>query len=416
MVWGGNDNAVQKWVKQLTENDPNLTSLHILSVRRLSEQDLVSIFAAIANNTVLQEFSCSGQKLTTKSCEQLCSTLKANSTLKKINVGSQELGQDTSLFGLICQGLAENQGLTHFDVENKALTDECIDILCRHLINNKTLQSLNLARNKLADNAAESLKRILGQEQHSLKELILFGNAIGPAGARALSSSLHLEYLDLSNNPLGEGAAELINPQATKLQVLKLNGVATEPHGNAIIQAMAERPSNLRHIELNENHIDSTPFKDLTDLGCVEELHLRDNKIDDEGIASLAEHLAQRSWERLELGDNAISHRGFGLLLNTSVKHIGLFNNKVNSFPDDLPSFLESGVVSLDLGCNQISVQDLNIMVDVILANGVPKLRVLEMGGNAKETETEQWSAAIERLTQGRPAINVAWRRYMEER
>ncbi|KAG1232819.1 hypothetical protein G6F68_019094 [Rhizopus microsporus] len=121
MVWGGNDSAVDNWVKQLESNDPKLVSLHILSFRRVSTKDLERIFKAIAHNTVLSELYISGHVLDVDSADQLSESLTLNETLKTLNLGNATFGKDPNVFGLFCEGLAANEGLVKLDLENKGL-------------------------------------------------------------------------------------------------------------------------------------------------------------------------------------------------------------------------------------------------------------------------------------------------------
>lgn len=439
MVWGGNDNAVQKWIKQLQDNDPSLKTLHILSMRRLSQSDFQSIFGALAHNTTLKELYCSGHALDIETMEQLSEALTLNDTLESLNIGTSSLGENKQLLSIFCEGLAVNEGLRHLDLENKGLDNDAIALLANSLIKNETLRSLNLARNNMTDEIIEKLNESI----RGLERLSLADNAIGAQGARALQ--LHqLQELDLSNNPLMEGASDLAaklaeNHHLTSLKLVNIttttstqdepqeDDTATTPacseHGNALIaQLTTAMKSNrtLTHLWVDQNGIESSAVE-LKDLckGNLIELRMRDNKIDDQGAASLAEGIMQDNnnctLEHLDLGSNAIGYEGFGALLNTSIRHLGLFNNNVNGFPESLPGLEESGVEALDIGCNNISITDLEGIVTVLSQQGVPRLRLLEMGGNAKEQDMEAWESAIAKLQEARAEIQVAWKRFMEQ-
>ncbi|KAI9494501.1 hypothetical protein BDB00DRAFT_306423 [Zychaea mexicana] len=405
MVWGGNDNAVQKWVKQLNENDPKLTTLHILSMRRLSQDDLKSIFAALAHNTALKVLYCSGHALEQEAMDQLSEALTLNDTLETLNIGNAELGQHDDLLRIFGEGLAVNEGLHHLDLENKGLSDASLTALAPALAKNTTLRSLNLARNELK-NAIEPLD--------TLRCLNLAGNKIDAAGARTLATRLaQLEELDVSNNPLMEGAGALTAALAnnTALKSLKLMGVtalnsdneeedtADSIHGNALMQNLAEALKinrRLSRVWLDRNGIESQALESLSTTlapSGLTELRLRNNRVDDQGAKWLAQASAHDRRVHLDLGGNAIGYEGFELL----------------------PELKTSAVESLDVGCNGITVDDLEAIVTVLLQEGVPQLRLLEMGGNAKEEETEAWEAAITRLQAEREELEVAWKRFMQE-
>ncbi len=95
------------------------------------------------------------------------------------------------------------------------------------------LVRLDLSRNSLADGAAALLARCLaacGGGGASLLELRLWGNRVGPAGARALAEGLRrnnrLRELDVSHNPVGPAGAACIGMALhfnTALQRLNLD-------------------------------------------------------------------------------------------------------------------------------------------------------------------------------------------------
>ncbi|KAI9319357.1 hypothetical protein BX666DRAFT_1925444 [Dichotomocladium elegans] len=427
MVWGSNDGAVERWIKQLEENDPALTSLHILSIRRVSQDEFKKLFGAVAHNTTLRELYCSGHSLTPDTMEQLSEALTLNDTLERLNVGTPDLGQSKELLAILGEGLAVNEGLRHLDMENKGLDDASLAILTPSLAKNASLRSLNLARNNLTDGAVLGLNGLGHLEILNLSE-----NKIGASGAQQLSFN-KLHELDLSYNPLMEGAGDLMASLAENAHLisLKLVGVTTEDrpdtddandvktarseHGNHLARQTSLALKTNRALQclwMDENGIETVAVKDMCQGGLIE-LRMRNNKIGDEGAVWLAQGM--QHLERLDLGGNLVGYEGFGALLGSPVRHLSLFNNKVNGLPDSLPCLQSSGVETLDVGCNNITVKDLEGIVQVLLRNDVPRLRLLEMGGNAKEEDVESWEAAIARLQAERGDLEVAWKRFMEE-
>lgn len=461
MVWGGNDSAVDNWVKQLENNDPKLVSLHILSFRRVSTKDLERIFKAIAHNTVLSELYISGHVLDADSADQLSESLTLNETLKTLNLGNATFGKDPKVFGLFCEGLAANEGLVKLDLENKGLLSndqeryKVVQLLAESLVKNKHLQELNLARNELDNTAIE----ILTPAFVNLLRVNLAMNKIGPEGSESLSRQImiadqyKLQELDLSDNPLLNGATILITALAHNkhLRVLKMADVVSDAveemslpppataaeeegggkldeikkddptrtiHGNALAIALGQALATnkaLTHLCLDNNGIESSALQLLARYlpeSAVQELKLRQNKIDDEGAILLAQAASNRL-RHLELGENVIRAKGFGMLLDTNLEYLGLFGNSVGGFgveSESLPALKESGIKRLDIGCNQIIHQDLEAMVDVLLKEGVPKLKLLEMGGNVQDKEMGAWEVTIEKLLDGRE-LDIIWKR-----
>lgn len=454
MAWGGNDGAVDRWVKQLEENDPKLGSLHILSFRRISTTELGRIFQAIGANTHLRDLYVSGHVLDATCIDHLSESLTLNDSLKTLNLGNSTFGENAHVFGLFCEGLAANEGLVKLDLENKGLLSnknnkyEVCHILAECLAKNKTLQELNLSRNELDDNAMI----ILAPALTGLQKINVAMNNIGPEGARVIAKQLisdctsKVQELELSDNPLLEGASELASALENNknLRVLKMVDVVSSmelsalppaamdegkleeenkakmtddtrsQHGNALVSALGkalEFNKCLSHLWLDNNGIES--IESLTkNLGSssITELKLRQNRINDEGAILLSQVNTLR---HLELGENSIGFKGFGALLDTQLQYLGLFSNLVGGFGQDpslLPELKKSAIQRLDIGCNHIVHQDLEAMVDILLEQGVPKLSLLEMGGNVEDKELEQWETTVSRLLAERE-LEIVWKR-----
>lgn len=411
MVWGGNDNAVERWVKQLRENDPKLTTLHVMSMRRLSSQDLVSIFSAVSTNTTLKQLYCSGHVLDTASVEALAEALTLNDSLESLNVGTPDFGQQHELFQAFAEGLAANEGLIELDLENKQIGDDAMDVLSVALQKNPSLRRINLARNQIGD---ASLMRWAAQDTARLETLNLASNALGAPGAQALVPALqHLHALDLSDNALGTGVVALATALAhSTLRSLKL--VNTTEHGDALLDALnLTHNKHLACLWLDQTHIRRVP--DSLALGVLTELRMRENQLDDAAALQLAKALRHHPHAlSLDLGQNTIQYRGMDALLGANVGYLGLFSNQIRGLQDATDDSLDlsaSVVERLDLGCNSITTDDLAVIVGLLLQEGAaPRLRLLEMGGNHKPDDVDAWDAQVEALQTARPDLEVVWK------
>lgn len=457
MVWGGNDGAVDRWVKQLEENDPKLVSLHILSFRRISTAELGRVFRAISTNTVLRDLYVSGHALDATCMDQLSESLTLNDTLRTLNLGNTSFGFNNDVFGLFCEGLAANEGLQKLDLENKGLKHSTIHLLAEALAKNKHLEEVNVSRNELDNEAVE----ILAPSLTGLKKVNLAINNIGAAGAKVIAQQVlaplsQVQELELSDNPFLEGASVLASALKNNrhLRVLKMVDVVSNEqdltslpppalgleggklededekkkkknsdetrtlHGNALAESIGQSLSvnkTLTHLWLDNNAIESSSLShlvgNLPKSGLLE-LKLRQNRLEDEAALLLAG--AIDGLQHLELGENGISAKGFGALLDTKLDYLGLFSNIVGGFGSDpslLPELLSSKVRRLDIGCNGIIHQDVEAIVQILINKGVPELNLLEMGGNVEDKEIEQWEATLERLLSERDKLEVIWKR-----
>ncbi|CAO3598582.1 unnamed protein product [Absidia cylindrospora] len=392
MAWGGNDGAVERWIKQLEENDPKLVSLHILSFRPINTLELSRIFKAVAGNTVLKELYCSGHGLNRNAMEQLSEALTLNDTLELLNIGNTTLGQDQALFSIFCEGLAVNEGLKTLDLENKGLGQqpEAMSLLVKSIQQHPTIQHVYLGRNELDDLTVGALAQWLTttcSATSSLRCLRLNINSISSEGACVLAKALAdsdesstlvgsvLTELDLSENPLMDGAGPLAKQIVTRcssLHTLKLMHVCTpneldddlqlppptmdsgeveralesrnqaelekaSPLGNALMDAVCQglkdrgERNTLQAIWLDQNGIESSGLSLLDQhTKGLRELHLRGNRIDDIGANFLTRC---ESLQHVELGANNIGCDGLATLLGTnSLTYVGLFSNPINGF------------------------------------------------------------------------------------
>lgn len=120
-----------------------------------------------------------------------------------------------------------SSGIQVVDFGNNAVTSEGATSLAR-LLANRTLRELNLYMNELGDAGATSISKALKGDSR-LRSLDLGGNNIGVEGAKALSEALSgnktLSSLELGYNPIGPaGAAALAGAlkHSSRVKTLKL--------------------------------------------------------------------------------------------------------------------------------------------------------------------------------------------------
>ncbi|KAF9916446.1 Leucine-rich repeat-containing protein 34 [Lobosporangium transversale] len=224
MAWGGgNTNSVESWVKRLRDNDATFTSLHILSFRRVTSSELGQIFEALTHNAILKEFYASGHSFDETAAKILATALEHNTTLERLNIGSDHLGNNEAVVKLLSEGLSKNKGLLRLDLENKGFGghhETSVQYLAQALEKNITLQELILARNKLTDQDVQVLCQTITQgNNRTLQKLDLCLNSFTEAGARSIATLLAsqnqadaggLKEIDLSDNEITEEGGRAI--------------------------------------------------------------------------------------------------------------------------------------------------------------------------------------------------------------
>ena len=140
--------------------------------------------------------------------------------------------------GLVLPNLPALQEL---DLWGNAITDEGARLIFGQLASNPVLQKLNLRFNAIGDASMHALFVALKTAGSALRELDLWGNAVGDEGAKQIAEALRenvaLEQLNLRENRVGNAGAEAL---AMTLQHHNKTLVTLNLRGNDVGSAAAE--------------------------------------------------------------------------------------------------------------------------------------------------------------------------------
>lgn len=154
MAWGAST-SIDGWLNKLSRNDPSFTSLHVLSSRKLTQNQFQELFAALSSNTSLAEFNASGHFLDHRSLEVLSDALSNNEHIKSLCIGNCELRDEGVLF--IVQGLKNNKSLEVLDLEYKGIGNDGCVALAQLISVHSSLKDIRLSRNSISDEGFVSL-------------------------------------------------------------------------------------------------------------------------------------------------------------------------------------------------------------------------------------------------------------------
>ncbi|XP_028931876.1 nucleotide-binding oligomerization domain-containing protein 2 isoform X2 [Ornithorhynchus anatinus] len=167
-----------------------------------------------------------------------------------------------------------------------------------------SLQKLALFNNKLTDDSAHSLAKLLKYKENFLA-LRLGNNHITAVGAKVLAEGLEgnhsLQFLGLWGNTVGEEGAQALADALHGHRSLKWLSLVGNNVGSVGARALA--------LMLGKNVV-------------LEELCLEENRLNDQDVCSLAEGLKKNSSLKvLKLSNNNITYQGVVSLLQTLKKN-----------------------------------------------------------------------------------------------
>ncbi|XP_059905140.1 NACHT, LRR and PYD domains-containing protein 5-like [Gadus macrocephalus] len=226
-----------------------------------SEEGLLRLLPVVkASKTSL----LNGCDLSEGCCEALASVLSSSSSLRELNLSTNDL-QDSGV-KLLSAGL----GSPHCTLETLSLngcdlSERCCEALASVLSSNSSsLKKLDLSTNDLQDSGVKLLSAGLGSPHCTLETLSLNGCDLSERCCEALASVLssnssRLRELDLSTNDLQDSGVKLLSaglgsPHCT-LETLSLSGCLVTQEGCAsLASALSSNPSHLRELNLSYNH------------------------------------------------------------------------------------------------------------------------------------------------------------------
>ncbi|KAL6491374.1 hypothetical protein MHYP_G00017190, partial [Metynnis hypsauchen] len=251
----------------LKELDLSSNDLHDSGVKLLSK----GLKSSQCKLEILRLASCN---LDSEACEILSSVLQSNSSLKELDLTNTDL-QDSGV-KLLSEGLKSS----HCKLEILRLAScnfggkDC-EILSSVLQSNSSLKELDLSSNDLQDSGVKLVSVGLKSSHCTLKTLRLASCNLGSEACEILSSVLQsnssLKELDLSSNDLQDSGVELLpvglKSSHCKLEILRLSGCMVTDEGcSSLASALKSNPSHLRELDLSYNHPGESGVKLLSDL------------------------------------------------------------------------------------------------------------------------------------------------------
>ncbi|XP_036421128.1 uncharacterized protein LOC118804664 isoform X1 [Colossoma macropomum] len=263
----------------LCSNPSHLIELD-LSENKLGNSGVKKICEMLKNPTfVLQKLQLSFCSITEEGYAALASALKSNpsSHLTELDLSGNNPG-DTGVKKLIDLLDDPNSNLKKLRLLKNSTAEEACDSLTKVLgINPLLLKELDLSGKIQGDSGIKKISNLLEDSHCRLNKLLMNKCSITEEGCAALFSALcsnpsHLLELDLSENKLGNSGMNqictLLNNHCCKLLRLGLSWCSITEEGYGILaSALKSNPSShLIELDLRGNDPGETGVKNLTDL------------------------------------------------------------------------------------------------------------------------------------------------------
>uniref|UniRef100_A0A8C1DKC3 NACHT domain-containing protein n=1 Tax=Cyprinus carpio carpio TaxID=630221 RepID=A0A8C1DKC3_CYPCA len=255
------------------------------------------------------------------------------------------------------------------------------------------LRELNLSERELGNTRVNQISALLQDKHCTLNTLILRGCSITEKQCLILTSALcsnlsHLRELDLSENKIEnkgmKHVSETLKDERCKLERLRLiRCYMTDEGCSALTSALKSNPSHLRELDLSENQLGDSGFKNLSDLLmnpqcklkilalCLCSITEEECVFLTSALKSNPSHLRELDLSGNKLGDSGVEN--LGVLLSSSQCRLEKLHLRGCSITEKQCLILTSALKSnlshlreLDLSENQIENTGVNHLCDVL--------------------------------------------------
>ena len=290
-----------------------------LSYNSLSKVDLLSILKGMKNISSLVKINGSHNKIIDEAADELAKILFHNTSLQELDLSYNNLSKLDSL--RILKGMKNISTLIIINVSYNEIIDEAANELANVLLQNTSLQEINLSCNNLSK--LDSLRILKGMKNISTLIIInVSHNEIIDEAANELANVLlqntSLQELNLSYSSLSKlDSFRILKGMENISNLITLN----VSHNKIIDEAADELANILLHntklekLDLSFNNLSNTDivkvFKGMKNISNLKEINIGYNMITDKAADSIATVLSHNSkLQTLNMSFNYLRSRG----------------------------------------------------------------------------------------------------------
>ena len=267
----------------------NLTKLNWSLLTRVNVEEIVTV---MNNNTTVQSLNISNNHFKNDDAERLAEVLSSNTTLQELDFSNNNITTRGAV--AVSKYLYKNAKLqrlkmswnNHFINTGDAaisfshsyrLRSPDVQIVANILCKNETVSKLDLSRNKIFNNGAESISKCI-ECNRSLREIDISKNMISDVGFKKIAAALQknhvIQKFNISHNRISDSGA------ITMSECLKDN-------------------NTLQELDISHNKICNTGFisigKTLQINVSLQMLNISYNEISDEAIVTFGYYLKKKN-------------------------------------------------------------------------------------------------------------------------
>ena len=327
MPWG-KKKSIDDFITRLSQNDPILTSLCVLtSTRAVNAASCTQLSTALRTNTILTELLLSGHTIGSEGAAAMTDALSGtngNKTLQTLCIGSQQFS-DGGVQALASK-LGEWNALRELDLELKNIGPKGAFDLGQGMFTNTSLETLNLSRNPLTDEGIVNLlKQTYGgatftNPQCKLNELQLCETGCSVQSLQLLSNvcnhnslvTLKLDRnIEIGTSAISSDVLSQFISTTSHIQNLSLANCALGDLGVFKLCQGLSTNISLQNLNLSKNGITVNGIRSLamsflkSGAFNVHTLNLNGNVIGAEGACLLAEALSSTNNNKSETSGNS---------------------------------------------------------------------------------------------------------------
>ena len=379
------ETAMNHLSELLESNQSHLAELYLPESK--IEKNSKSIFLkSVIKNTTLEKINLQAVEFDEEEQKIIAEILKKNRTLKKIFLNQiseksvlESLKTNTTLkkialklseieVSLLCEALIENKSLESLNLSNGDFREKDLIEICKNLENNKSLKSLNFCENKIKDNKNFSIICDSLKKNTTITSLNLSWMNLKELNAKYISELLYqnttLKKLNLNGNKLADEGTKIVCQSLFKnfsLHTLLLSYNYIRKEGLKEICCLLNQNFSLKFLDLNSNQnifldpeINFHFFDSIKNNKCIQFIDLSSTNLDIDVINLIGDLIRfnSPSLKKIDLSSNELDFDTLPLILRSLQHNFHLTKLGFSEFEDDFEINLIKKIDFL-LNCNK---------------------------------------------------------------